>query len=88
MLQHTNYNGHGMVPTTHRWWTSIVNNILRGLGEGRVFEAILGPSGKKMQLRLEQKSVRWLTDVVAMFTEPAKLLMDTYCETLGTDRLV
>lgn len=54
-----------------------MSNILLVYPKKRLFNESTEGSRKKVLLRLEQKSVKWVTDLVAKFCRARELVLDT-----------
>lgn len=75
-----------MLSTAQRSEKNAMNSILRVSPEPRVFNASSSSSGKNMVLRIVQKSMEWVVDLVFKFCKAKALVPDTCADTLVTGK--
>lgn len=66
---------HRYVPATQPGWVNVVDNIPRPDPDEVVYDTQTGRS-RRLKMRAEQKSVRWMMDIIARMTRPGDLVVD------------
>lgn len=78
---------HRRTATNYLWWTNDMKKILRVFSWKQMFRASGDILGEMMMLRLVQKSVEWLRDVVSKFHNVGEPVLDIYGGTFERAKL-
>lgn len=67
LLSKSNYGGRGKIATNNLWWTSAMRTIMYVPREEQIFSGLADSSGRKMVLRTQQTSVKWMIGLLGKF---------------------